>query len=204
MSEATNIHPIFNSLLSREKKEGLLKQNGVVLWMTGLSGSGKSTLARALEFALHDLGYKTMLLDGDNLRTGVNSNLGFSEEDRMENVRRSAEVSKLFASAGLVTICSLISPTEEIRAIARDIIGEEDFKQVHIDCPFEVCAERDVKGLYKKALAGEIKNFTGLDSPFDIPKDPFVRIPTHEQSLEDSLKQLLEAVLPIIKLDENK
>ncbi|NMF35584.1 adenylyl-sulfate kinase, partial [Flammeovirga yaeyamensis] len=146
MSEATNIHPIFNSLLSREKKEGLLKQNGVVLWMTGLSGSGKSTLARALEFALHDLGYKTMLLDGDNLRTGVNSNLGFSEEDRMENVRRSAEVSKLFASAGLVTICSLISPTEEIRAIARDIIGEEDFKQVHIDCPFEVCAERDVKG----------------------------------------------------------
>ena len=204
MSEATNIHPIFNSLLSREKKEGLLKQNGVVLWMTGLSGSGKSTLARALEFALHDLGYKTMLLDGDNLRTGVNSNLGFSEEDRMENVRRSAEVSKLFASSGLVTICSLISPTEEIRAIARDIIGEEDFKQVHIDCPFEVCAERDVKGLYKKALAGEIKNFTGLDSPFDIPKDPFVRIPTHEQSLEDSLKQLLEAVLPIIKLDENK
>ncbi|ANQ49073.1 adenylyl-sulfate kinase [Flammeovirga sp. MY04] len=204
MSEATNIHPIFNSLLSREKKEGLLKQNGVVLWMTGLSGSGKSTLAKALEFALYDLGYKTMLLDGDNLRTGVNNNLGFSEEDRMENVRRSAEVSKLFASAGLVTICSLISPTEEIRAIARDIIGEEDFKQVHIDCPFEVCAERDVKGLYKKALAGEIKNFTGLDSPFDIPKDPFVRIPTHEQSLEDSLKQLLEAVLPIIKLDENK
>ncbi|QWG00728.1 adenylyl-sulfate kinase [Flammeovirga yaeyamensis] len=204
MTNSENIHPIFNSLLSREKKEGLLKQNGVVLWMTGLSGSGKSTLARALEFALHDLGYKTMLLDGDNLRTGVNSNLGFSEEDRMENVRRSAEVSKLFASAGLVTICSLISPTEEIRAIARDIIGEEDFKQVHIDCPFEVCAERDVKGLYKKALAGEIKNFTGLDSPFDIPKDPFVRIPTHEQSLEDSLKQLLEAVLPIIKLDENK
>ncbi|MBB3700972.1 adenylylsulfate kinase, partial [Flammeovirga yaeyamensis] len=154
MTNSENIHPIFNSLLSREKKEGLLKQNGVVLWMTGLSGSGKSTLARALEFALHDLGYKTMLLDGDNLRTGVNSNLGFSEEDRMENVRRSAEVSKLFASAGLVTICSLISPTEEIRAIARDIIGEEDFKQVHIDCPFEVCAERDVKGLYKKALAG--------------------------------------------------
>ncbi|NMF38079.1 adenylyl-sulfate kinase, partial [Flammeovirga yaeyamensis] len=146
MTNSENIHPIFNSLLSREKKEGLLKQNGVVLWMTGLSGSGKSTLARALEFALHDLGYKTMLLDGDNLRTGVNSNLGFSEEDRMENVRRSAEVSKLFASAGLVTICSLISPTEEIRAIARDIIGEEDFKQVHIDCPFEVCAERDVKG----------------------------------------------------------
>ncbi|OHX66024.1 adenylyl-sulfate kinase [Flammeovirga pacifica] len=204
MSEATNIHPIFNSLLSREKKEGQLKQNGVVLWMTGLSGSGKSTLAKALEFALHDLGYFTMLLDGDNLRTGVNSNLGFSEEDRMENIRRSAEVSKLFASAGIITICSLISPTEEIRAVAKEIIGEEDFKQVHIDCPFEVCAERDVKGLYKKALAGEIKNFTGLDSPFDIPKNPFVSIPTHKQSLEDSLKQLIEAVVPIIKLDENK
>ncbi|AZQ62599.1 adenylyl-sulfate kinase [Flammeovirga pectinis] len=202
MSEATNIHPIFNSLLSREKKEELLKQNGIVLWMTGLSGSGKSTLARALEFALNDLGYFTMLLDGDNLRTGVNSNLGFSEEDRMENVRRSAEVSKLFASAGIVTICSLISPTEEIREAAQDIIGKEDFYQVHIDCPFEVCAERDVKGLYKKALAGEIKNFTGLDSPFDIPANPFVRIPTHKQSLEESLKQLVEAVLPVIKLSE--
>ncbi|NLR90669.1 MULTISPECIES: adenylyl-sulfate kinase [Flammeovirga] len=204
MSEATNIHPIFNSILSREKKEGLLKQNGVVLWMTGLSGSGKSTLARALEFALHDLGYFTMLLDGDNLRTGVNSNLGFSEEDRKENVRRSAEVSKLFASAGIITICSLISPTEEIRDAAKEIIGEEDFKQVFIDAPFEVCAERDVKGLYKKALAGEIKNFTGLDSPFETPANPFVRIPTAEQSLEESLKQLLEAVLPIIKLTENK
>ncbi|MBB6461661.1 adenylyl-sulfate kinase [Flammeovirga kamogawensis] len=202
MSEATNIHPIFNSLLSREKKEELLKQNGIVLWMTGLSGSGKSTLARALEFALNDLGYFTMLLDGDNLRTGVNSNLGFSEEDRMENVRRSAEVSKLFASAGIVTICSLISPTEEIREAAQDIIGKEDFYQVHIDCPFEVCAERDVKGLYKKALAGEIKNFTGLDSPFDIPANPFVRIPTDKQSLEESLKQLVEAVLPVIKLSE--
>lgn len=204
MSEATNIHPIFNSLLSREKKEESLNQRGIVLWMTGLSGSGKSTLARALEFALHDLGYFTMLLDGDNLRTGVNSNLGFSEEDRTENVRRSAEVSKLFVSAGVITICSLISPTEEIRAQARDIIGKEDFYQVHIDAPFEVCAERDVKGLYKKALAGEIKNFTGLDSPFEIPADPFVKVSTHTQSLEESLKQLLEAVLPVIKLSDNK
>lgn len=204
MSEATNIHPIFNSLLSREKKEENLKQKGIVLWMTGLSGSGKSTLARALEFALHDLGYHTMLLDGDNLRSGINSNLGFSEEDRTENVRRSAEVSKLFVSSGLVTICSLISPTEEIRAQAKEIIGEENFYQVHIDAPFEVCAERDVKGLYKKALAGEIKNFTGLDSPFENPVNPFVKVPTHEQSLEESLKQLLDAVLPIIKLSDNK
>lgn len=204
MSEATNIHPIFNSLLSREKKEEGLNQKGIVLWMTGLSGSGKSTIAQALEFALHDLGYFTMLLDGDNLRTGVNNNLGFSEEDRTENVRRSAEVSKLFVSAGVITICSLISPTEEIRAQARNIIGEEDFYQVHIDAPFEVCAERDVKGLYKKALAGEIKNFTGLDSPFETPANPFVKISTHTQSLEDSLKQLLEAVLPVIKLSDNK
>ncbi len=181
----------------------LLKQKGVVIWMVGLSGSGKSTLARAIENELFEKGYLTKLLDGDNLRTGVNNNLGFSEEDRLENIRRSAEVSKLFMQAGIITICSLISPTEEIRQMAKEIIGE-GYHEVFIHCPFEVCAERDVKGLYKKALNGEIKNFTGLDSPFDNPKNPFVEIRTDLQSLEDSKNELLNAILPIIEFKEEK
>ena len=193
-----NIHPIFDTIISKEQKEGLLKQRGVVLWMVGLSGSGKSTLARALENELFAKGYFTKLLDGDNLRTGVNKNLGFSEEDRIENIRRSAEVSKLFAQAGVVTICSLISPTEEIRAMAKEIIGV-DYKEVFISCPFDVCAARDVKGLYKKALAGEIKNFTGLDSPFEDPISPDVLIETDKESLEASKDKLLAEVLSIIE-----
>jgi len=197
---ATNIHPIFNTILQKEDKEGLLKQHGVVIWMTGLSGSGKSTLARALENELFERGFITKLLDGDNLRVGVNSNLGFSTDDRLENIRRAAEVSKLFAQAGIVTICSLISPTHEIRSLAKEIIGAQDFLEVFINCPFEVCAERDVKGLYKKAINGEIKNFTGLDAPFDAPKAPFIEITTHQQTLEESLEQLLGAVLKKITL----
>lgn len=193
-----NIHPIFDTIISKEQKEGLLKQRGVVLWMVGLSGSGKSTLARALENELFERGYFTKLLDGDNLRTGVNNNLSFSEEDRTENIRRSAEVSKLFAQAGVVTICSLISPTEKIREMAKEIIGD-DYREVFISCPFEVCAERDVKGLYAKAIAGEIKNFTGLDSPFDEPQNPHVLIETDKESLEASKDKLLAEVLSIIE-----
>ena len=193
-----NIHPIFDTIISKEQKEGLLKQRGVVLWMVGLSGSGKSTLARALENELFERGYFTKLLDGDNLRTGVNNNLGFSEEDRTENIRRAAEVSKLFAEAGVITICSLISPTDAIRKMAKDIIGEA-YREVFISCPFEVCAERDVKGLYKKALAGEIKNFTGLDSPFDDPQNPHIKVETDKQSLEASKDLLLAEVLSIIE-----
>lgn len=198
-----NIHPIFDKILQQSQKEALLKQKGVVIWMVGLSGSGKSTLARAIENELFERGYLTKLLDGDNLRTGVTNNLGFSEEDRLENIRRSAEVSKLFMQAGIVTICSLISPTEDIRQMAKDIIGE-GFHEVFIHCPFEVCAERDVKGLYKKALNGEIKNFTGLDAPFDNPQNPFVEIRTDLQSLEDSKNELLNAILPIIEFKEEK
>ena len=197
-SRVENIHPIFDTIISKEQKEGLLKQRGVVLWMVGLSGSGKSTLARALENELFERGYFTKLLDGDNLRTGVNNNLSFSEEDRTENIRRSAEVSKLFAQAGVVTICSLISPTEKIREMAKEIIGD-DYREVFISCPFEVCAERDVKGLYAKAIAGEIKNFTGLDSPFDEPQNPHVLIETDKESLEASKDKLLAEVLSIIE-----
>lgn len=196
--EKNHIHPIFDTMLGKEDKESLLQQKGMVLWMVGLSGSGKSTIARALEKELHGRGVLTKLLDGDNLRTGVNNNLGFSEEDRTENIRRAAEVSKLFKECGVVTICSLISPTEEIRNQAKEIIGD-DFHVVYVNAPFEVCAERDVKGLYKKALAGEIKNFTGLDSPFEGPINPFSEVKTDELSLQESTDFLLKKVLPVIK-----
>lgn len=195
---AEHIHPIFDKILKKEDKEVILNQNAAVFWMTGLSGSGKSTLARGLENALHEKGFLTMLLDGDNLRTGVNNNLSFSEEDRSENIRRAAEVSKLFLNCGVITICSLISPTNEIRRMAREIIGEEGFYEVFINCPFEVCAERDVKGLYKKAMNGEIKNFTGLDSPFDIPENPAIEINTDKYSLEESEQMLFDEVLKIV------
>ena len=195
-----HIHPIFDQMLGRQDKETLLKQKAVVIWMVGLSGSGKSTLAKALEMELHKEGFLTQLLDGDNLRTGINNNLAFSEADRLENIRRAAEVSKLFLNCGIITICSFISPTEEIRKIATDIIGNEDVRVVYINAPFEVCAQRDVKGLYKKALNGEIKNFTGLDSPFDAPVNPALEIKTHEQSLEASLVQLLDFVKSEVKV----
>ena len=195
---AENIHPIFDQTLTRQDKEILLKQRAVVIWMAGLSGSGKSTLAKGLEFKLHEQGHLTQLLDGDNLRSGINNNLGFSEADRLENIRRSAETAKLFLNAGLVTICSLISPTKEIRNIAKSIIGEEDYYEVYVNAPFEVCAQRDVKGLYKKALNGEIKNFTGLDAPFEAPTNPDLELHTDQEPLEESLNKLLDAILPRI------
>jgi adenylylsulfate kinase len=166
--------------------------------MVGLSGSGKSTLAKALEKDLHDRGFLTTLLDGDNLRTGINNNLGFSEADRTENIRRAAETSKLFASCGIITICSLISPTEEIRSMSKNIIGDTDYFELFVNTPIEVCEQRDVKGLYKKARAGEIKNFTGIDSPFEHPKAPSLEVRTDLHSLEDCLQQILTAILPKI------
>ena len=166
--------------------------------MVGLSGSGRSTIARALENQLHEEGYLTALLDGDNLRTGINNNLGFSEEDRKENIRRAAEASKLLASNGVITICSLISPTEEIRKMAREIIGDS-YCEVFINCPIEVCEQRDVKGLYAKARKGEIKNFTGIDSPFENPQQPDVELKTAQHSAEENLTQLLNYILPKVK-----
>ncbi len=189
-----NIYPIFDTILSQADKETLLKQKGKVIWMVGLSGSGKSTLARAAENSLHQQGKVTMLLDGDNLRTGVNNNLGFSQEDRRENIRRAAEVAKLFSQCGIITICSLISPTESIRQMAKEIIGDNYF-EVFIHCPLEVCEQRDVKGLYAKARRGEIKDFTGISSPFEEPQQPNLKVSTHQQSIEDSHQLLVSKIL---------
>lgn len=194
-----NIHPIFDSLLPREKKEKLLGQKGIVLWMTGLSGSGKSTLAKGLEAMLYEKGVLTKLLDGDNLRTGLNSDLGFSDEDREENIRRVAEAAKLFVNCGIVTICSFVSPTIRIREMAKKIIGAHDFYEVYVNASFKTCAERDVKGLYKKAMSGEIKDFTGLDAPFEPSVSPFIELNTENESVNDLLNTLFRVVLPVIK-----
>ncbi|MEO0896894.1 MAG: adenylyl-sulfate kinase [Bacteroidota bacterium] len=196
-----HIHPIFDKILSRSDKETLLKQKAIVVWLTGLSGSGKSTIAQNLEKELHQLGYFSKLLDGDNIRVGLCNNLSFSVEDRKENIRRIAEAAKLFLDGGVVCLCSFVSPTIEIREMARQIIGEEDFKEVFVNAPLEVCEARDVKGLYAKARAGEIKNFTGIDSPFEHPENPFLEIRTDQESLEDSTQRLLKLILPLI---ENK
>lgn len=198
--KATNIHPIFDQLLQRSDKEAMLNQRSCVLWMTGLSGSGKSTIAKGLEKKLHEAGYLSYVLDGDNVRSGINANLGFSEEDRLENIRRVSEVSKLFLQAGVITINSFVSPTKDVRQLAKDIIGAEDFIEVYINAPFEVCAQRDVKGLYKKALAGEIKNFTGLDGPFEAPDNAEIEIKTAEMSVEDSVEQIFQQLIQRIKI----
>lgn len=194
-----NIHPIFDRILSREDKEERLEQRAVVVWLTGLSGSGKSTIAQALERSLHNEGYFTKLLDGDNIRVGLSNNLSFTEEDRTENIRRIAEAAKLFLDGGIICLCSFVSPTREIRALAKDIIGEDDFLEVYVNAPLEVCEARDVKGLYKKARDGKIPNFTGIDSPFEGPESPFLELRTDEKDLESCTRELLEALVPVIK-----
>ncbi|MBK6273425.1 MAG: adenylyl-sulfate kinase [Saprospirales bacterium] len=200
MSEkATNIHPIFNQLLQRSDKENLLHQKAICIWMTGLSGSGKSTIAQGLEKKLHHNGILTTILDGDNVRSGINNNLGFSEEDRTENIRRIAEINKLFLQTGIVTINSFVSPTKDIRDLAKTIIGEQDFYEVYINASFDECAKRDVKGLYKKALNGEIKNFTGLDAPFEAPTNAVLEIKTAEQSIEESIETIYNFFISKIK-----
>ncbi len=194
-----HIYPIFDRMLSRSDKEDLLHQYGLMIWFTGLSGSGKSTLAIALERELHQRGILCRILDGDNIRSGINNNLGFTEVDRVENIRRIAEVSKLFIDTGIVTLAAFISPNNDIREMAARIIGKEDFLEVYVNTPIEECERRDVKGLYAKARMGEIKNFTGISAPFEAPEHPALKLDTSVLSLEDSVHQLLEIVLPRIQ-----
>jgi len=196
--QQSDIYPVFDKILRREDKERLLRQNSKVVWFTGLSGSGKTTLARELELRLNRNGYLTQILDGDNIRSGINSNLSFTETDRKENIRRIAEVTKLLINSGVITINAFISPTHEIRRMAMDIIGKENFIEVYVSTPFEVCEQRDTKGLYKKAREGKIINFTGLDSPFEPPEYPDVEVDTTHSTLNDSVEKILKVVLPKI------
>ena len=196
MAEATNIHPEFQRQVPREEKEELLSQRGVVIWLYGLSGSGKSTIANALERHLHDSKRFVTMLDGDNLRSGLNNNLGFTDEDRCENVRRVAEVAKSIVRTGAIVIVSVITPQEQFRKAAREIIGGEDFLEVYVQASFETCRQRDVKGLYDKAEAGKVAHFTGKASVFEEPAHADIILNTEENSLESCLDQLLARVTP--------
>ena len=194
-----NLFPIFDEILQREDKEELLNQNSKVIWMTGLSGSGKTTVAKGVERYLHSQGILNQLLDGDNIRVGISNNLTFSSDDRAENIRRISEVSKLFLNCGIVTLNCFVSPTIEIRNIAKQIIGAENFIEVYINASVDTCEERDVKGLYKKARKGEIKDFTGISAPFEAPEYPEIEINTAQLSIDESVQKVLDYILPIIK-----
>ncbi len=191
---AENIFPIYDRMLSREERERQLGQRGMMVWFTGLSGSGKSTVALGVERELAARGILCRILDGDNIRAGINSNLGFSEEDRRENIRRIAEVGKLFVDTGIVTLACFVSPTEEIRRMARGIIGKEDFFEVFVSTPLEECERRDVKGLYARARRGEVKNFTGISAPFEAPANPSICIDTSQLELEESVKRVVKLI----------
>jgi len=178
--------------VNRKRREDKNQHKSAVLWFTGLSGSGKSTLAHAVEEALYNLNLNTFVLDGDNVRHGLNKDLGFSDIDRKENIRRISEISKLMLEAGIITLTAFISPFREERAMARSLMPHGDFIEIHCQCPLETCETRDVKGLYKKARNGEIKDFTGISSPYEVPNNPELRIDTHSLSLEESVDQVLK------------
>ena len=195
-----NLHPIADRLLKRSDRESITRQRSKVIWMCGLSGSGKSTLATALEKRLHAEGRLVYVLDGDNIRTGLNRGLGFSDEDRRENIRRIAEVSKLFVDAGVVAINSFITPNASLRAMARDNIGKENLIEVYVKASFETCMKRDVKGLYAKAEQGLVPQFTGKDSEFEEPEDSDLVIDTEAQTIEESLDVLFDFVFPEVSV----
>lgn len=196
-----HIFPVFHKIIQREDKERRLGQKATVVWFTGLSGAGKTTLAKHLEEELFARNFMVQILDGDNIRSGINSNLSFSEEDRRENIRRIAEVSKLFLNCGIIAINSFISPTQEVRHIAREIIGKDNFIEVYINAPLHVCEKRDVKGLYAKARKGEIKDFTGISSPFENPIEANLEIRTDLLTIEESVQKLLDFLLPKVTLN---
>ncbi len=197
---ADHIHPIFDRLLTRDDYEQRLGQRGKVLWLTGLSGSGKSTLAVQLERKLFEAGFFSKVLDGDNIRAGINNNLGFSEADRMENIRRISEVARLFLDTGIICINAFISPKRNMRDLARAIAGEQDFIEIYVNAPLEVCESRDVKGLYQKARQGMIKGFTGIDDPYEPPFAPDLEIRTDLVELEEGVDQILAYLRPLIAL----
>jgi len=195
-----NIYPVFDRIYDRKVKEEILRQSAKVIWFTGLSGSGKTTLASNLEKELFFRRFFCQVLDGDNIRTGINNNLGFTDEDRLENIRRISEVSKLLINTGMITICSFISPTNDIRELARGIIGEDDFIEIFLNPPLEICEDRDPKGLYKKARAGIIKDFTGISAPFEAPEHPDLEIDTSKTSIKDSVDQIFNVIIDRITL----
>ena len=196
---AENIYPIYDRMMTRQDKESLLGQRGIMIWFTGLSGSGKSTVAMGLERELHAQGILCRILDGDNVRAGINNNLGFSAEDRIENIRRIAEIGKLFVQTGVVTLACFVSPTNDIRQMAREIVGKEDFLEVYISTPIEECERRDVKGLYARARKGEVKNFTGISAPFEAPVSADIDIDTSKIPLEESVRTLTELIIKRVK-----
>jgi len=183
-----------DTLVSLGQRRLLLGHNSFVIWFTGLSGSGKSTVASHLQVALHNQSVKTYVLDGDNIRLGLNTDLDFSDHGRIENIRRIAEVAKLFTDAGLVTLCSFISPFEDDRQKAKDIIGKDNFIEVYVKCDLAECEKRDVKGLYVKARAGQIKNFTGIDSAYESPKNPTIELDTSKHSISECVIKIIETI----------
>lgn len=200
MENENNIYPIFDRMLGRGDKERLLGQRSVMVWFTGLSGSGKSTVAIALERALQERGLLCRVLDGDNIRSGINNNLGFSAEDRVENIRRIAEVCKLFIDTGVITIAAFISPTNDLREMASSIIGEDNFLEIYVNTPIEECERRDVKGLYAKARKGDIKDFTGISAPFEAPVHLALTLDTSVLTVEESVNKLLDLIIPKIQI----
>ncbi len=195
-----NLHPT-QSKISKSQREEMLRQRARLIWFTGLSGSGKSTLATTLEATLVSEGFKTYLLDGDNIRLGLNKDLTFDDAGRKENIRRIGEVSKLFLDAGIIVISAFISPFKADRDLVRNIVGSENYFEVYVNTPIEVCEQRDVKGLYAKARKGELKSFTGIDSPYEKPIDPMITIPTHEMSIEDATRRIMKQILPSINYE---
>ena len=185
----------------RKTKESILNQNAKVIWFTGLSGAGKTTISVLLEQKLLKQGFICNVIDGDIIRHKLNKDLGFSENDRLENIRRIAEISKMFLETGIITINAFVSPTEKIRNVAKEIIGENDFLEIFINSSIEVCENRDVKGLYKKAREGKILDFTGITSPYENPKNPFLEVRTDILSIEQSVEIIIKNILPLIKKD---
>jgi adenylylsulfate kinase len=198
-TENKHIYPVFDQIVSREEKEKKLHQKAKVIWFTGLSGSGKTTLASALERNLFESGFLTQILDGDNIRTGINNNLGFSPDDRKENIRRIAEIAKLLINSGVICLCAFVSPTRDVRNVVRTIVGEADFLEVYVSTPIEVCETRDIKGLYQKARAGEIKEFTGVSAPFEVPQKAVLSIDTSNKTVDECVNVLLNRLLKEVK-----